>query len=310
MALPHAQPWQDWFTQLWNIALGRRVRVPADSWLLGPRGEPGGIGEEVISQIARKEDLAIERDAQTVGLLHSFERFGNLAALLRPEIARFYLATSSYEFDVWTKWEAGWGQLGRLVDVLFARRLAQLSLPLDPMDTNRGIGSEIIALRAPNGSVQHRIWLRKLKSRGSTIYSGFYDVTVTPAGEPCVKVVFPLPKGSATVILRAILRPDGGLRLESAGRRDGDPGFYFTVEDRKGTLWVHYLRCFHEWIDVYVDLEGVLRADHIMTLWGRRVYSLHYRMTLRCGGPTESVERPAIGRLQGLSGVRAPPSTA
>jgi hypothetical protein len=279
MALPSAQPWQDWFTQAWNITLGRRIRLPDDLWLEGPRGQPGGIGEVILDQVARREDLTVDRNSRTVGLMDSFKIFGPMAENLHPEIATFYLQTFSYDFDVWTKWEFGWGMLARLVDQLFARRLSQLSLPMDPMDTNRGIESEIIALRAADGSVRHRVWLRKLKSTGTTIYSGFYGHTTTPSGEPCLKVVFPLPKGSATVIMSASALPGGGLRLRSAGRRDGDPGFYFIVEDRKGGLWSHYLRCFHEQIDVYVDPEGTLRADHTMSLWGRRAYSLHYRMT-------------------------------
>lgn len=278
MALPYAQPWQDWFTQAWNIALGRRVQSVADLWLLGPRGEPGGIGEKIIAQVAQRDGLLVERNSGRIGLIDSFGAFGNMSERLNPQIIAFYEETSSYDFDVWTKWEFGWGVFARVVDGLFARRLSQLSLPMDPMDTNRGIEGEIVALRTSSGSIRHRVWLRKLRSKGTTIYSGFYDETATPAGERCVKVVFPLPKGSATVIMRAIELPNGGLRLQSAGERDGDPGFYFVVEDREGILWTHYLKCFHERIDVFVDPDGVLRADHVMTLWGKRVYSLHYRI--------------------------------
>lgn len=294
MALPYAQPWQDWFTQAWNIALGRRVQPAADLWLLGPRGEPGGIGERIVAQVAQKEALRVERDACDVGLIESFGAFGSLAERLNPQITAFYRETSSYDFDVWTKWEFGWGMLARVVDALFARRLSQLSLPMDPMDTNRGIESEIIALRTSEGSVRHRVWMRKLKSKGTTIYSGFYNEVTMPSGEQCVKVVFPLPKGSATVIMRASTLPNGGLRLQSAGERDGDPGFYFTVEDRKGLLWVHYLKCFHERIDVFVDHDDVLRADHVMTLWGRQVYALHYRIKKRAGQSVPKLRSPSM----------------
>jgi hypothetical protein len=299
MALPYAQCWQDWITQAWNIAFGRRAQSPADLWLIGPRGEPGGIGEKIIDQIADREGLTVERESQTIGLVDSFEAFGTRLKGLDPQIVAFYTDTSSYDFDVWTKWEFGWGFFARIVDALFARRLSQLSLPIDPMDTNRGIESEIIALRSSAGSIRHRVWLRKLKSKGSTIYSGFYDHTATPSGEPCMKVVFPLPKGSATVIMRAMTLPNGGLSLQSAGVRDGDPGFYFIVEDRKEALWVHYLKCFHERIDVYVDREGTLRADHVMELWGKRAYSLHYRLKRRANQPPlpTSGLRPAVEDL-------------
>jgi hypothetical protein len=296
MALPHSQPWQDWLTQAWNIAMGRRILRPSDSWLLGPIGEIGGIGERIIEQVARREGLTIDRRGQPIGLIDSFAGFEGIAEKLHPKIVEFYLQTSLFEFDVWTKWEFGWGVFARLVDRLFARRLSQLSLPLNPMDTNRGIESEIIVLRDPVGFVRHRVWLRKLKSNASTIYSGFYDETTTASGEHCVKVVFPLPKGSATVLMEMVALPNGGLRLQSVGKREGDPGFYFIVEDRKGALWMHYLGCFHEWIDVFVDGDGILRADHAMTLWGKRVYSLHYRMKKRANQTIEPTTglRPAV----------------
>jgi len=41
-----------------------------------------------------------------------------------------------------------------------------------------------------------------------------------------VKVVFPMPAGNATVILRPSLERGGGLRLSSRGARFGDAGFY------------------------------------------------------------------------------------
>jgi hypothetical protein len=34
----------------------------------------------------------------------------------------------------------------------------------------------------------------------------------------------------------------------------------------------------HEWITVYVDGEGVLRADHELFFWGMPFLRLHYKM--------------------------------
>jgi hypothetical protein len=54
---------------------------------------------------------------------------------------------------------------------------------------------------------------------------------------PCVKVSFPLPNGSANVIMRPESAPDGSFTGRSAGTRFDNPGFYFFVEaelDRGG----------------------------------------------------------------------------
>ena len=80
------------------------------------------------------------------------------------------------------------------------------------------------------------------------------------------------------MILSAKTDEQGNLELRSKGKQFGDPGFYFLVEDRKGTLWSHYLPSFHERIFVYEDEEGVIRADHSMSLWQCKAYDLHYKM--------------------------------
>jgi|TARA_B110000495_G_C22946852_1_gene554347 hypothetical protein len=50
MALPESQNVLDWVTQLWNIALGRKVDADEDHWLLGPIGGIGGIADKVYRQ--------------------------------------------------------------------------------------------------------------------------------------------------------------------------------------------------------------------------------------------------------------------
>ncbi|WP_415909492.1 hypothetical protein [Oleiharenicola sp. Vm1] len=277
MALPYSQNPLDWLTQAWNITSGQPFDPAREPWLAGPCGRPGGISDRVVAQIAEEEDLAVVRAQSDHGLLDSFERFPHLRGV-DDRILRFYRCTPGYSFEVWSRWETPWRYGGALVDALFARRISQLSLPQDPLATARGITSEVILLTRPNGEVAHRVWFRKLRHTGSTIYSGFYSETMLPSGEPCVKVVFPLPHGNATVLMRAHARADGGLRLASQGSQAGEPGFYFIVRDRRGRQWRNYLRSFHEFIDVYVDGDGTLRADHTMHLWNRLVYSLHYKM--------------------------------
>jgi hypothetical protein len=62
---------------------------------------------------------------------------------------------------------------------------------------------------------------------GRTLYTGFYMTERVPhCDAPCVKVVFPMPNGNATVILRPAIDEKGHLRLSSKGARFGDAGFY------------------------------------------------------------------------------------
>ena len=83
----------------------------------------------------------------------------------------------------------------------------------------------------------------------------------------------------------------------SSGERFGDPGFYFLLRDRRGRHWAQYIRSFRERIAVYVDAEGVVRADHELSLWRRTALRLHYRINPRRSAETharEPVAQPAI----------------
>jgi hypothetical protein len=80
--------------------------------------------------------------------------------------------------------------------------------------------------------------------------------------------------------MRPEAHPDGSLSVVSAGRRFGDPGFYFTVHGRGGRVWARYVASLKESIRVYAaaDGDGTVRADHVLTLWGATFLRLHYRL--------------------------------
>src|SRR5215218_7758069 len=104
-----------------------------------------------------------------------------------------------------------------------------------------------------------------------TLYTGSYSLCRVPGFDgPCVKVAFPLPNGSAHVIMRPESAPDGSFTVRSSGKGFGDPGFYFFVEAGRGQGWSRYLRALKEDIRVYVDPRGHLRADHDLQIWVRR----------------------------------------
>ena len=275
MALPKAQKVQDWLTQFWNIQMGRKVDMQSDQWLLGPIGDVGGIADKFVERLSRVENLTLHKNIPDAGLMDENNVFPKA---LNPRIDEFYTKTINFDLDVWSQWKPVWGSMGHLVSQLFSRRIQQLNLPQSPIDTASGITSDILTLKDEAGTVRYRIWFRTLKKNNEVIYSGVYSHCTLPSGEACIKVAFPLPQGSATVIMRINIDAHGNLELLSKGEQYGDPGFYFIVADRLGQLWKLYIPSFHERIFVYEDDEGTLRADHTMSLWRWKTYELHYKI--------------------------------
>jgi hypothetical protein len=181
---------------------------------------------------------------------------------------------------VWAEWCGGFRPFGSLLAMVFSRRLQQLNVPLSPLDTSRGITSDVLQLVDPSsGEVRYTAWLRELLGTGNVLYAGSYSVCRIPGNsDPCVKVVFPLPNGNAIVIMKTEVHSDGSFTVRSAGNRFGDPGFYFTVHEPGGKIWARHVRSMRESIRVYAGEQGVIRADHVLSLWGTTFLRLHYRL--------------------------------
>ena len=169
---------------------------------------------------------------------------------------------------------------GELVAALFSRRLQQLNLPLSSLDTSQGITSEIVRLAdRKSGEIVYTAWLRQLIGSGDVLYAGCYSIGQTPQFPyPCVKVVFPLPNGSAVVILKPSNAENNSLLITSAGERFGDPGFYFVVRNSQGNTYARYVRALQETMHVYKSSDGTLRTDHKLRLFGRTFLRIHYRL--------------------------------
>jgi hypothetical protein len=160
----------------------------------------------------------------------------------------------------------------------------QLNFPVSSLELAGGMTSEILPMVGlGTGRRVYTGWLRRLAADGRVIYTGLYAVARPAAWpDPCVKVSFPLPRGSATVFLRPEAGPDGSLRLISAGARFGEPGFYRMVEAGAGHWKVRYLRTLRESFHVFVDGRGVLRTDHVVRFLGLTVLRLHYKLERAC----------------------------
>ena len=270
---------QDWLTQQWVIISGRRIEPDSESWLMGSFGKPGGIADEFVAQLAEEEGLVIQRNQTTYGLIPSFKKLNLPEARLEhlaKEVIDFYENTPKYELELIVKWNPFFRIWGKLVNALFSRRIKQLHIPTTSLDSSSGLTSEIIALTEPlSGKPKYIIWYRTLESGKKVLYSGVYSLCSLPSGKVCVKAVFPLPNGNATVILSPNIGEEGEFILESSGKRFGDAGFYFLLQDSRGKNWATYIKSFRDKLSVY-SIDGQIFAEQVLTLGHLRVVSFTY----------------------------------
>ncbi len=274
----------DRLTQCWVRATGDRVRVSEHPWLAGPIGEPGQIGDGWVQREADRLGARVDEGGGLVTDFASLAGDGFDPGLLAPPVIDFYENTSRWRLEVWSQWSPMAWPFGWLLGAVFARRLRQLSLPLRPLDAARGMDSRVLRVTDRDGAHLGSAWLRTLRATGQTVYSGWYGTTLLPgAARRSIRVVFPLPRGSISVFLRPENAPGGGLRLSSPLGNFGDDGAYLLVGSSNGLkAWVRRAPI-PETFDVYVDEDGVLRADHALHLWTLPVVRFHYRIEKRVG---------------------------
>jgi hypothetical protein len=279
---------------------GRTVRWADEPWLAGPTGPADSrrIGAGIYRAFAAENGLdaldgpaarseAAARGRAAPGLLPEFGalRGGDFDPDgVDPAIRRFYEETGAYTLDAWAAWSGPLRPFARTLIYLVSRNIEQLNLPRGPLETSLGMTNEVVLLRDPrDGRIAHAGWLRSSAATGRVIYAGFYSVCRPPlAAGPCVKVVFPLPSGSATFVLRPACRPDGSFLLLSDGRRFGQAGAYRVHRVGPETARVRQVPV-KERIHVYPDPRdpAVLRTDHVFRFGPLRWLQLHYKITRR-----------------------------
>jgi hypothetical protein len=268
---------------------GRRIRLQEFPWLDGPIG-PTRIGSSFHVDLAKAAGLEV-REGGSMGLLPDCavldgDEFS--ASRLDPSVRDFYEHTGRYHLDVWSQWSPLFWPFGWALITFVSRRMEQLNFPMYPIETARGMTSEVEQLVDGSGRVVYTSWLRRNSGTGMVIYSGLYSTATPPGHGPCVKVVFPVSNGNATVLLRPVVGSDGSLELVSGGKRFGDPGFYRVTGMADGRARVWYVRALTERFHVYADSDGSVRTDHFLKWWGLPVLHLHYHIT--------EIASPAVGR--------------
>lgn len=277
------QSFQDWITQQWVIYFGKKIDTTNEKWLLGPFGELNGIGIKFIKQLADKENLTIDNEQNGKGLIQSIHQL-NLKEKeiesLSINVIDFYQSTADYELKLKIKWSPFFKIFGLLVRFIFSKRIEQLNVPIRSTENSETLTSEIIHLKdTKTNEVKRTIWLRAYQETRQVVYSGVYETCVIPSGRTCIKAIFPLPNGNATVILTPRVGNNGELILESSGKRIGDSGFYFLLRDSKGQLWTKYIKSFRDKLLVRSESENEnITASQTLTLWNLRVLKFEYNI--------------------------------
>lgn len=272
---------QDWLTQQWVILFGTKINKEEQKWLLGPFGELNGIGSKFINQLADKEHLIIDRSKKDKGIIQSIHQL-NLSKKELHKISKniidFYENTDNYELKLNVKWNPFFRIFGILLRFIFSKRIEQLNVPIRSKESSEALTSDIIHLVDPKtNEVKRTIWLRAFQSTGQVVYSGVYETCTVPSGKTCIKAIFPLPNGNATVILTPKIGNNGELILESVGHRIGESGFYFLLKDSKEQLWAKYIKSFKDTLVIRSKNE-LITATQTLTLWNMRVLKFEYEI--------------------------------
>lgn len=282
----------DWVTQRWVQVTGRRLSLTQVPWLSGPCGSVRGVGADFFEQWGRAHGLTVLPSRDGDGLID------DLAALesdhfdpaeVHPQIGDFYAHTAAFDLEIQSRWSGPFRVVGWLIARIFARRLAQLNMPLSDRELRSGVDSRIVRLADAEGQVRHTAWVRTSVETGLPVFVGQYGMGTIPGhAGPCIKVVFPLPNGNAIILLRPRVDVDGGMSLVSDGRRFGDPGFYFTVAADPGEIWVRYVRTMKEQLSLEAQGDSLV-AHHRFRVFGLPFLQLRYRIVPKAARGRDSI---------------------
>ena len=78
--------------------------------------------------------------------------------------------------------------------------------------------------------------------------------------------------------MSASVGKNGELILDASGKRFGDAGFYFLLNDSKGNYWSKYVSSFRDRLTLTEESDQIT-AEQILTLWHKRVLQLNYKIS-------------------------------
>jgi hypothetical protein len=161
------------YRMIWLFGRTRAWRdIP---WLDGPLGG-AVIGDAPYREVAARHGLTVQRNAADAGLVPDFEALRTDRCdpdRLDPRIREFYEHTTRFTMDVWSRTYFPSSIGLYLLVTTISRQVDQLNFPLTPLDSARGISSEIIPLRSPDGGIRYTGWYRTLAEPARVLFTGF-----------------------------------------------------------------------------------------------------------------------------------------
>jgi len=267
-----------WLINVWLSITGKVCRFSAYPWLKGPVAEHHEIGADFYDEFARSNGYKVV-STKNGGLLSDFYSVlpQNERGRLNKKVAHFYEHTVQYKLEVWSQWYRPMSFFAKILIRTVSTKMNQLNIPLYPLETSRGMSNEVLHICEPeSNAILYACWLRKSILSGKVVYSGFYSSCVIE-GRPFVKVVFPLPEGNVTVLLKAEVQADGSVALVSHGKKMGEAGYFRVRKHKSDAVKVRRIPL-KERIHVFEDGEGILRTDHKFWFWGAKLLHLHYKI--------------------------------
>ncbi len=257
--------------------------APADLPFVVPLAASGRyVGIDYVRELAEAIGGTYQQAAQDVGIIADLEELRAPdfdPTTVDPRVRTFYEHTTRYTLNIEPEWRL-WVRPGYLLyRNLVARPLGQASVPMNQREAQRGVHSRIDTITPPDSDVVSiRGWIRSYADTDEPIYVGIYT-TYRRDERGFVSVGFPVPQGSFTATLAPKQRQGGGLILTSRSDLD-QPGHYLSyVDPESGDLTTLGVPGFAEELDVYVDDDGQLRAEHAFWVFGFPFLVLHYRIT-------------------------------
>lgn len=269
-----------WLINTWLTVTGRVLQYKGNEWIKGPMAGTEVIGGQFYERYAEQEGLKVDKDHKN-GLIGDFAALipdtDPLKSKLHPRVRHFYEHTTQYKLEVWSQWYTPIAFFARVLIKSVSTKMDQLNIPLEPLETSRGMTNDVLQLKDPTtDGLVCACWLRRSILSGRVVYAGFYSGVVIN-GKPLVKVAFPLPNGNVTVLLQVVVQPDGSVKLISRGKGLGDAGYYRVQKRNAESVRTRYIPL-KESIHVYEDETGTLRTDHEFSFWRFKFLHLHYKI--------------------------------
>jgi hypothetical protein len=283
--------------------LAERVRAEELPFVVPLEARSRYVGIDYVRTLAEATGGTYVAGAADIGIVSSLDELAGPdfdPGTVHPLVREFYEHTTRFTLDIVPRWRP-WVRPGYLLyRTLVARPLGQANVPMNQREATRGIRSRIDTISSDrDGVIAVRGWIRSFADNDEPIYVGIYT-TYRHGGQGYVSVGFPLPHGSFTATLVPQPRSGGGLVLtsDSRSRRAGEvhdhPGHYLSYVDPQTreltTLAVHG---FAEQLDVFLDEDGEVRAEHAFSVFGFPFLVLDYRIHRKSGALAIATGGPA-----------------